>query len=137
MTAQTQQEMIQHLQRGSEFRRLGEWSQAIHHLSIAIKISPNNFVGYVLRALAFNGAGNCTGEKACFEMAVSDLDMAISIGFDDRTTLAEAFHNRACILTDDLEQHQRAIVDFNRAEQLDAGHAGVEAGRQRAMARLG
>ncbi len=137
MTAQTQQEMIQHLQRGSEFRRLGEWSQAVHHLTAAIKIYPHNFVGYVQRALAFNSAGNCTGEKACFEMAVNDLDMAISIGFDHRATLAEAFHNRACILSDDLGQHQRAIADFNKAEQLDAGHVGVVAGRQRAMARLG
>ena len=130
------QEMIHYLENGSRLRRLGEWDQAIHQLTAAINLFPRNFVGYVERALAFNGRGNELGDRRYFQAAVNDLDIAIEIGWDDPNTLAEAHYNRGCIRTDDLGQHDLAIVDFNQARRLDPAHIGIEQGLKRALDRL-
>ena len=137
MDAKKMVQAAAHLEQANKQRRAGEWDAAIHEYTVAINLIPRNFFAYCGRGLAFNGKGNETGDKQCFQFAEADLATAIAIGSDDPGLMAEAHYNRGCVLTDDLGRHDEAIADFHRTLEIKPDDYGAQQGLERAQAATG
>jgi tetratricopeptide (TPR) repeat protein len=99
--------------------RAGHASGSNDKLSLNVNLAQ----AYLVRAKAKNARGNETQDSSDFDQAVRDLTCAINLKPADRLLQAEMFHNRGCILTDDLARHEEAVQDFDRAiKRLKSGH---------------
>jgi tetratricopeptide (TPR) repeat protein len=94
--------------RGSVYKNLGNYTQAMEDYNKAIEIKPDY-------AHAFNNRGNTYGILGNYTQAVEDLTRAIEIKPD----LVEAYFNRG-IAYNGLGNYRKAIEDYSEAISLKA-----------------
>lgn len=94
--------------RGFEFRKQGNFSQAIVEYSKAIEVDPNHFKAYFNRAFAYDKLHE-------YRLAIADYTSAISL---DRMN-SYAYYNRG-ITYDKLGDFQHACEDFQHALSLQS-----------------
>ena len=110
-----------------------DWKGLLASANAFIELCPPGFMSYYYKALALNGIGSDTGEKASLVAAVDAYSQAINIGeVGAEDYLAIAHCNRGCIRTDVLEDHNGAIQDFEMALKLAPDKQQARDGMERA-----
>ena len=131
---------------GQTYYKNAEWDKAIRHLNYArnANLKPSRVIVLYLLGLTYNAKGNHTTSpeerRSLFELAGDFLAQAIKLEEKkeklDQEFLGEAYYNRACILTDDLDKHEEALRDFARSSELNYDSYAVDLGIARAKTRL-
>lgn len=94
--------------RGFEFRKQGNFSQAVVEYSRALEVDPHHFKAYFNRAFAYDKLNE-------YRLAIADYTSAISL---DRMN-SYAYYNRG-ITYDKLGEFQQACDDFQQALSLQS-----------------
>jgi len=103
--------------RGVEYKRLGNYRQAIDDYNKAIEIKPNYVDAYINRGVAYKGLGH-------YKQAIEDLNKAIEIKPDE----AKAYSNRGNVYAG-LGHYRQAIEDYNKAIEIKPDEAMVYSNR--------
>ena len=94
-----------------ELLKKGDYHSALAHANAAVNLNPNNAGIRDIRGLIHEGLLN-------YDQAISDQTEAIRLGPPDWRCVAEAYGNRASVLSKKGE-HERAISDCSEAIRLD------------------
>ena len=99
--------------------------KAIADYDQAIRLNPENAVGYINRGVAYDDLGE-------YEQAIADYDQAIRLNPED----AVAYNNRG-VAYSELEEYKPAIADFNQAIRLNPKDKAAYYNRGKAYYELG
>jgi len=98
-------------QRGLDYVRSNQWTEAVAEFSKAIEWNPNSFDAYHERAHAYVA-------NSQFQKAVDDVAAAIKRAPQDTNMLAHLYNDRAVVHLR-MDDYEKALGDFGEVTKLD------------------